>query len=39
VEDVRPQEDLTVSFYKGELTCRVKTIDRARRIESRAAKE
>ncbi|MGB9005131.1 MAG: exodeoxyribonuclease VII large subunit [Candidatus Aminicenantales bacterium] len=39
VEDVRPQEDLTVSFYKGELTCRVKTIDSARRIESRAAKE
>ncbi|MFZ2055088.1 MAG: exodeoxyribonuclease VII large subunit, partial [Candidatus Aminicenantales bacterium] len=35
VEDVRPEEDLTVSFYKGELTCRVKTIDRTRRVDAR----
>jgi exodeoxyribonuclease VII large subunit len=39
VEDVRPEEDLTVSFYKGELTCRVKAVDRSRRIDSRQDKE
>jgi len=39
VEDVRPEEDLTVSFYKGELTCRVKAIDRERRVEVRLDKE
>jgi exodeoxyribonuclease VII large subunit len=39
VEDVRPEEDLTVTFYKGELTCRVKTIDRARRVDARLDKE
>jgi exodeoxyribonuclease VII large subunit len=35
VEDVRPEEDLTVSFYKGELTCRIKAIDRTRRVDAR----
>jgi len=39
VEDVRPEEDLTVTFYKGELICRVKTIDRARRVDARLDKE
>ncbi len=39
VEDVRPVEDLTVLFYKGELTCRVKAIDRTRRVDARLDKE
>jgi exodeoxyribonuclease VII large subunit len=39
VEDVRPEEDLAVLFYKGELTCRVKTIDRTRRVDARLDKE
>jgi len=39
VEDVRPEEDLTVLFYKGELTCRVEAIDRSRRADSRPEKE
>jgi exodeoxyribonuclease VII large subunit len=33
IEDVRAEKDLTVSFYKGELTCRIKTIDRTRRVD------
>ncbi len=38
-EDVQPGEELAVSFFRGELGCRVETIDRARTIESRLDKE
>jgi exodeoxyribonuclease VII large subunit len=39
VEDVDPDTDVTVSFYKGAFTCRVKEIDRETRLEDRLAKE
>jgi exodeoxyribonuclease VII large subunit len=39
VEDVEPEKDITVSFYKGAFTCRVKEIDRKTRLEERLAKE
>jgi exodeoxyribonuclease VII large subunit len=39
VEDVETDKDITVSFYKGAFTCRVKEIDRKTRLEERLAKE
>jgi exodeoxyribonuclease VII large subunit len=39
VEDVDPDGEVTVSFYKGAFTCRVKDIDRETRLEERLAKE
>jgi exodeoxyribonuclease VII large subunit len=39
VEDVDPEKEVTVSFYKGAFTCRVKEIDRETRLEDRLAKE
>lgn len=39
IEEVRKEEDLTVSFYKGEFVCLVKGIDRVKLIESRLGKE
>lgn len=38
-EEAVPDEDIIVSFHKGELTCRVREIDRAKRLESRFIKE
>lgn len=38
IEDVDLSEDITVSFYKGEFTCRVKSIDRDILLESRLTK-
>jgi len=39
VDEVERDQDLVVSFYRGELVCRVKDVDRERRIESRAVKK
>lgn len=39
VDDVDPDKDITVSFYKGAFTCRVKEIDRKTRLEERLTKE
>jgi len=39
VEDVDPGGEVTVSFYKGAFTCRVKEIDRETRLEERLTKE
>jgi len=39
VEDVDPDKEVTVSFYKGAFTCRVKEIDRETRLEERLTKE
>ncbi|MFZ2052791.1 MAG: exodeoxyribonuclease VII large subunit [Candidatus Aminicenantales bacterium] len=39
VEDVETDKDITVSFYKGAFTCRVREIDRKTRLEDRLAKE
>lgn len=39
VDDVEPDKDITVSFYKGAFTCRVKEIDRKTRLEERLTKE
>jgi exodeoxyribonuclease VII large subunit len=39
VEDVDPEKEVTVSFYTGAFTCRVKEIDRETRLEDRLAKE
>jgi len=39
VEDIDTETDVTVSFYKGAFTCRVKEIDRTTRLEDRLAKE
>jgi len=39
VEDVEAGQDVTVSFYKGAFTCRVKDIDLVTRLEERLAKE
>jgi len=39
IEEVKKEEDLTVSFYKGEFVCLVKDVDRAKLIESHLGKE
>ncbi|MGQ9673085.1 MAG: exodeoxyribonuclease VII large subunit [Candidatus Aminicenantales bacterium] len=39
IEDIDINQDVTVSFYKGEFICRVKTIDRNILLESRLTKE
>jgi exodeoxyribonuclease VII large subunit len=39
VEDVEMDKDITVSFYRGAFTCRVKEIDRKTRLEERLTKE
>jgi exodeoxyribonuclease VII large subunit len=39
VEEVDRNKDITVSFYKGEFTCRVKSLDRDILLESRLIKE
>ncbi|MBP1765958.1 MAG: Exodeoxyribonuclease 7 large subunit [Candidatus Aminicenantes bacterium] len=39
VEDVEAGQDVTVSFYKGAFTCRVKDIDLVTRLEERLEKE
>jgi len=39
VEDVDPDKEITVSFYKGAFTCRVKEIDRETPLEERLTKE
>lgn len=39
IEEVTEEEELTVSFFKGEFSCIVKDVDRARRIQSRVVKE
>ena len=39
IEDIEKDKDITVSFYRGEFTCRVKDIDRAILLEERLTKE
>ena len=39
IDEVKIEEELTVSFYKGELNCLVKKIDGAKLIESRLIKK
>jgi len=39
IEDVEKNKDLTVSFYKGEFTCRAKDIDRKILLRERLTKE
>lgn len=39
IDEVKKEEELTVSFYKGEFNCLVKRIDRAKLIESRLNKK
>ena len=39
IEEVRRDQELTVSFHRGEFRCEVKDVDRRRRIESRVLKE
>ena len=39
VEEVNPDKEITVSFYKGAFTCLVKEIDRETRLEERLTKE
>jgi len=39
IEEVDGNKDITVSFYKGEFTCRVKSLDRDILLESRLTKE
>jgi len=39
IEDVEKDKDISVSFYKGEFTCRVKDIDRKIFLEERLTKE
>jgi exodeoxyribonuclease VII large subunit len=39
IEDVEKDKDITVSFYKGAFTCRVRTIDRETLLEERLTKE
>jgi exodeoxyribonuclease VII large subunit len=39
IDEVKSKEEMTVSFYKGEFTCSVETIDRAKPIESRLKDE
>ncbi len=38
IDEVEKEKEMTVSFFKGEFTCLVKDIDKARRIESRTSK-
>jgi exodeoxyribonuclease VII large subunit len=39
IEDVEKDKDITVTFYKGDFTCRVKSIDAVTRLEERLMKE
>ena len=39
IEDIEAGKDVTVSFYKGAFTCRVKEIDPETRLEERLIKE
>jgi exodeoxyribonuclease VII large subunit len=39
IDEVKKEEELTVSFYKGEFDCLVKKIDRKKLIESRLNKK
>jgi exodeoxyribonuclease VII large subunit len=39
IDEVKKEEELTVSFYKGEFNCLVKKIDGAKLIESRLIKK
>ncbi len=39
IEEIDKDKDVTVSFYKGEFTCRVKEIDRKILLEERLTKE
>jgi len=39
IEDVEKDKDITVSFFKGEFTCRAKNIDRKILLEERLIKE
>ena len=39
IEDVEKEEEVLVSFYKGEFSCLVKDVDRKKLIESRFLKE
>lgn len=39
IEDVETDKDVTVSFYKGDFTCRVKSIDAETLLEERLTKE
>ncbi|MBA7641672.1 Exodeoxyribonuclease 7 large subunit [subsurface metagenome] len=39
IDEVKKEEELTVSFYKGEFNCLVKKIDGAKLIESRLSKK
>ncbi len=39
IDEVKKEEELTVSFYKGEFSCLVKKIDGAKLIESRLSKK
>jgi exodeoxyribonuclease VII large subunit len=39
IEDVEKDKDITVSFYKGDFTCRVKSIDPETLFEERLTKE
>jgi exodeoxyribonuclease VII large subunit len=39
IEGVEKDKDMLVSFFRGEFSCRVTNVDRAKRIESRAIKE
>jgi exodeoxyribonuclease VII large subunit len=39
IDEVKMEEELTVSFYMGEFNCLVKKIDRAKPIESRIKEE
>jgi exodeoxyribonuclease VII large subunit len=39
IEDVEKDKDVTVTFYKGDFTCRVKSIDAGTLLEERLVKE
>ncbi len=39
IEDIAQDEELTVSFFKGEFSCLVKDVDKAKSIQSRVVKE
>lgn len=39
IEEVSEKEELTVSFFKGEFSCVVRDVDKAKSIQSRAVKE
>jgi len=36
IDEVEKEKEMTVSFFKGEFTCLVKDVDKAKRVESRA---